>query len=888
MNYPGLQKLMFFLVVTFCISCAPRVISSLDLLKEPWCAAHGILGMAFRLLPDGTWVGVPMALDLEIDVAGSGEGGYPVTVRSPSGGEATAAMRLTPEMKALAARVPEAVLASSATVRRGLSGQERPVRDLGSLLFRALFTEDVYSLLMTSRQQAAMSGEQLRIVLRMAPAELACLPWEFLFDPGEDDYICLSTPLIRRPQLLRPVRPLGVTGPLRVLGMAATPGDQPELAVDDERRRLTAAMNPLAGRVELAWADGQSWRDLNVALRHGGPWHVLHFIGHGGLDSLAQEGVLILADEDGRSRPLPASDLALLVEKHPSVRLVVLNACEGGKASALNAFSSVAGALLRRGIPSVLAMQFPITDPAAIEFSRTFYEGLADRLPVDTAVTEARHAVRITLSGTLEWGTPVLYLRSADGAIFDPQAQRASRTPGPETTVEDGLDRLYTEGLAAYHIEHWDEAVEAFQAVVACDAAYRDVADKLRQARLKQRLAATYAAAVAAAEHGQWDEAINSFKSLAAAAPDYRDVAQRLESARRQREIAALSAEARKLYELGRWDAVAAIGEKIAVLDPEFDDPDGLIAAARERSLGRIHPGVPGERMLLHTIPIAEHAGYVAFSPDGMMLAVASGTTVRLVDVGSGQTRAILVHPDNLIRGVAFSPDGRHVATGSSDGSAIVCDTATGSRIFRIRANWSATQLQDLVFSPEGRLLVTASEDATAQVWDAASRRRLQTLMHEGVVYDLAFSPDGRLLATASFDGTARVWEVGSGRQLLTLTHGREVYGVAFDSDGELLATGCRDKSARVWDVASGRRALAVTHGDAVLGVAFSPRKLLATASADRTARVWDTATAEQMVAFPHDGIVDRAVFSPDGRQLATVTRHKCAQVWHVEEADDE
>jgi len=841
-----------------------------------------------------------MALDFEIDVGTLGEHGYTVTVRSPSGGEATAAMRLAPEMKALAARAPEAVVASSASVRRGLSAQERPVRDLGSLLFRALVSDEIHSLLMTSRQQAAMNGEQLRIVLRISPPELACLPWEFLFDPGEDDYVCLSTPLIRRPQLLRPIRALGVTGPLRVLGMVASPGDQQELAADDERRRLAAAMSALAGRVELAWAGGQSWRHLNVALRHGGPWHVLHFIGHGGFDSVAGEGVLVLADEDGRSHALPASDLALLVEKHQSVRLVVLNACDTAQASALDAFSSVAGALLRRGIPSVLAMQFPITDPAAVEFSRTLYEGLADYLPVDAAVTEARRAVRITLPGTLEWGTPVLYLRSADGAIFDqpagqPQSPTAHWWPGAggEPIAGDRLDRLYTEGLAAYHIEHWDEAVEAFEAVAACDRAYRDVGEKLTQARLKQRLAATYAAAVAAADRSDWDEAIRCFSSLLAAAPDYSGAAQRLEGVRRQREIAALSAEARRLYGAGKWAAVTAIGAKIAILDPGFSDPDGVIAAARERSQGQAHPRVDGESMLvsekvlLHTIPIVKHAGYLTFSRDGEALAVGSGTTVRLIDVTSGETRITLVHPEFVIRGVAFSPGGHRLAIGSSDGAAIICNTATGSRSLKIRTNRSGAQLQDLAFSPDGRLLATASEDTTAQVWAATSGRRLQTMTHDGVVYDLAFSPDGRLLATASFDGTARVWEAASGRQLLTLAHVREVYGIAFSPDGRLLATACRDRSARVWDVASGRKVLGVTHGDAVLGVAFSPAGLLVTASADRTARVWDSATGGQLLALPHDGIVDRAVFSPDGRQLATVTRHKCAQAWQLAEVHD-
>jgi hypothetical protein len=841
-----------------------------------------------------------MALDFEIDVGTLGERGYTVAVRSPSGGEASTVMRLPPEWKALAARAPEAVIASSATVRRGLSTQELPVRDLGSLLFRALISNDVYSLLLTSRQQAAMSSEQLRITLRIGPPELACLPWEFLFDPSEDDYLCLSTPLIRRPQLARPVRPLGVTGPLRVLGMVASPGDQRELATDDERRRLAAAIGGLAGRVELSWAGGQGWRDLNVALRHGGPWHVLHFIGHGGFDCVAGEGVLVLADEDGRSHALPASDLALLVEKHQSVRLVVLNACDTAQASALDEFSSVAGALLRRGIPSVLAMQFPITDPAAVEFSRTLYEGLADHLPVDAAVTEARHAVRITLPGTLEWGTPVLYLRSADGAIFDHsggQSDSAAADRRPDAKGEPigagELDRLYTEGLAAYHIEHWDEAVEAFEAIAACDRTYRDVGEKLTQVHQKKRLAVTYAAAVAAADRSEWDDAITSFTSLLAAVPDYSDAAQRLEGVRRQREIAALSAEARKLSEAGKWAAVAAIGAKITLLDPGFGDPDGVIVAARERQSGLASPRVgdgsaqASKEVLLHTIPIVKHAGYVTFGPDGGMLGVASGATARLVDVDSGKTRITLVHSEFLIRGVAFSPDGNQVAIGSSDGTALVCDTATGSRCFKIRTNWSGAQLQDLAFSPDGRLLVTAGEDMTARVWAATSGRRLQTLTHDGVVYDLAFSPDGRLLATASFDGTARVWEADTGREVLTLTHVREVYGIAFSPDGRLLATGCRDKNARVWDVTSGRQVLTVKHRDAVLGVDFSPAGLLATASADRTVRVWDGATGGPLHALPHEGIVDRAVFSPDGLQLATITRHKCVQLWQLSEAGD-
>ena len=693
---------------------------------------------------------MPVALDFEIDVAALGDRGYPVMVRSPGGGEAAAAMNLPAEVAVLVARIPEAVVASSAVVRRGLARQEQPVRDLGSLLYSALLSEDVRGLLMTSRQQAVLSGEQLRIVLRIAPPELACLPWEFMFDPGDDDYVCLSTPLIRRPQVLRPIRPLGVTGPLRVLGMVASPGDQHEVGAEEERRRLKAAMGSLAGRVELTWAGGQGWRDLRAALRNDGPWHVLHFIGHGGFDSQSGEGVLILAGEDGRSLRLSASDAALLVEKQQSVRLVVLNACDTGRASTLDVSSSVAGALLRRGIASVVAMQFPITDPAAVEFSRTFYEGLADGLPVDAAVTEARHAVRISLPGTLEWGTPVLYMRSADGAAFD----LSPAGPGGRTARPAG------------------------------PAASRSTASRSTAARSSR-------------------------------------------------------AQARK----------------------------------RPESTGAA---------LLYTLPLARHAGYVTFSPNGKVIAVACGTTVQLADAATGTGQVTIVHEAGM-RGVAFSPGGHRLATGSRNGSAVICDAATGSSLLQVRSSRSAPQLQDLVFSADGRL-ATAGEDGTARVWDGASGQQLLTVTHDGVVYHLAFSPSGRLLATASFDQTARLWDSASGRQLLRLTHSREVYGVAFSPSGRRLATACRDKTARVWDTTTGDQLIALPHGDAVFGVAFSPGGLLATASADRTARVWDTSTGERLTVLDHDGIVDRAVFSPDGRLLATITRQKCAQVWQLPE----
>src|SRR5262249_17292774 len=148
-------------------------------------------------------------------------------------------------------------------------------------------------------------------------------------------------------------------------------------------------------------------------------WHILHFIGHGGFDPTTQEGVLALADRQGKTRLLHAPELGRLLADHQRLRLVVLNACEGAKSSEMDLFSSTAARLARRGVPAVLAMQAAITDQAALQCTSTFYQVLLAARPVDEAVAEARKAISLQTPNSLEWGTPVLYLRAASGMLFD-------------------------------------------------------------------------------------------------------------------------------------------------------------------------------------------------------------------------------------------------------------------------------------------------------------------------------------------------------------------------------------------------------------------------------------------------------------------------------------
>jgi hypothetical protein len=372
-------------------------------------------------------------LDFELEI-GPGQGReYPLAVvRSPAG-EARGTMRFPYDELALQNRLKDlqiALLRSGGARRKVLSPEEQAVQDFGRDLFDALLSGEIRSRYDVSLQEAKRQGKGLRLKLRIQPPELAALPWEFLYDPRQAEYLCLSrhTPIVRYLELPQPIQPLTVTPPLRILGMVASPRDLKALDVTREKQRVEEALKDLQakGMVDLTWLEGQTWNNLQQALRKG-PWHVFHFIGHGGFDPNKDEGLIALANEQGHSHYFYATELARLLANQPSLRLVLLNSCEGARGSQRDIFSSTASILVRRGIPAVLAMQYEITDRAAIEFARAFYGALADGLPVDAAVAEARVAVSLGMTNTVEWGTPVLYMHSPDGVLFQVQEVASRR-----------------------------------------------------------------------------------------------------------------------------------------------------------------------------------------------------------------------------------------------------------------------------------------------------------------------------------------------------------------------------------------------------------------------------------------------------------------------------
>jgi len=276
----------------------------------------------------------------------------------------------------------------------------------------------------------------------------------------------------------------------------------------------------------------------------------------------------------------------------------------------------------------------------------------------------------------------------------------------------------------------------------------------------------------------------------------------------------------------------------------------------------------------------------VTFSPDGKMLASGSSDkTIKLWDVASGrELRTLSGHADS-VWSITFSPDGKALASGGDDATIKLWDSASG-RVLRTLSGHT-DRVQSIVFSPDGKVLASGGWDKTIKLWDTASGRELRTLSgHTAWVDSVTFSPDGKMLASGSSDKTIKLWDVASGRELRTLAgHTSDVWCIAFSPDGKVLASASLDKTIKLWDVASGRELRTLSgHTDWVDSVAFSPDgKVLASGSDDTTIKLWDVASGRELRTLSgHTDGVESIAFSPDGKGLASGSDDSTIKLWDV------
>ena len=308
--------------------------------------------------------------------------------------------------------------------RRGVRRIESPewgqAKVFGGKLFSAIVQGPVGDLYRAALSTAEADGQGLRITLSLTDVpELGEIPWEYLYDKPNFLSISSSTPVVRYLDLPRPRRALETQLPLRILAVVSAPIGVEQLDAPLERKNLDKALKPLvdANAVTIEWLEQPTLLALTKKLRSD-KYHILHFIGHGGFDESNGEGALLFENESHQGEIVSGEQLAIVLNNKKALRLVFLNSCEGARNSSKDPFSGVAASLVQREIPAVIAMQFEITDRAAVIFASEFYSMLAEGQPIDAAITEARLAI-FADHNDVEWGTPVLFMRVADGRLFD-------------------------------------------------------------------------------------------------------------------------------------------------------------------------------------------------------------------------------------------------------------------------------------------------------------------------------------------------------------------------------------------------------------------------------------------------------------------------------------
>jgi hypothetical protein len=386
--------------------------------------------------------------DLHISL---GEDGRPqVRVLASSAGESAlpAVMPIDPLALVEAFRYPRQFSAAQ------LQALGRQVAD--ALLPRG----EVRDLYQRSLGMATASGARLRLRLRVDPPSLAALPWEYAYDESIDDFLVLNPQVAFVRYLSQPVAPRSVTGvaPLPVLLFVGAPdGDVRLDSVGEIQHLLDALADLLPHRVtlEILFVGAESERQaivslvegrrgvrllpepatltaLRSALRRG--VRVVHYTGHGYFDP-EQGGALLVQDEEGGTEIVDAHTMARQL-RGSQVALAFLNGCDTAIDGTARALMGLAPRLVAAGLPAVVAMQAEIDDRSAIRFAAEFYRSLADGLPLDAAVGEGRKAIS---RHPLAWGIPVLFMRSADGQLWQETSSQTTQSRETAASLTGGI-----------------------------------------------------------------------------------------------------------------------------------------------------------------------------------------------------------------------------------------------------------------------------------------------------------------------------------------------------------------------------------------------------------------------------------------------------------------
>lgn len=272
----------------------------------------------------------------------------------------------------------------------------------------------------------------------------------------------------------------------------------------------------------------------------------------------------------------------------------------------------------------------------------------------------------------------------------------------------------------------------------------------------------------------------------------------------------------------------------------------------------------------------------VAFSPDGKYI-VTSGDdkTAKLWDVQSGrELRQFIGHTREILR-VYFSPDGKSVLTADSVENIIMWDAATGQERYRITTD---TPLRWMSYSHDGKTIFTSSYDNMIRRWDAASGKEIGVFLKMSDPVWMDISPDDRYMLTTS--STAQLWDLETGQKVRDFSFDTSTLNLfSFSPDSKYVLTGTSDSKLQLWDIKTGNEELTFTgHTGPIYGMTFTPdNKFVLTSAGDNTVRFWDIKTGQELRRFIFTSFVHAVAISPDGKWILTGSTDGTIRLWALE-----